>query len=93
MAGVAAASGESVQILGEGPLAQLAFASVPIVDHRSWLAADHRRSRALMLELFRRGIFLNPMGTKLYLSLAHGDGAIEEFAAVLGEALLTLPRR
>ncbi len=28
-----------------------------------------------MLGLFARGVFLNPMGTKLYLSLAHDEAA------------------
>jgi glutamate-1-semialdehyde 2,1-aminomutase len=32
-----------------------------------------------MLELFERGVFLNPMGTKLYLSLAHEQADCEEF--------------
>ena len=32
-----------------------------------------------MLGLFSRGIFLNPMGTKLYLSLAHDAAACDTF--------------
>ena len=32
-----------------------------------------------MLELFRAQVFLNPMGTKLYLSLAHTDHDCDEF--------------
>jgi len=33
----------------------------------------------MMLGLFARDVFLNPMGTKLYLSLAHDDAACDEF--------------
>ena len=66
------AADETVQILGDGPLAQVAFCAEPIVDHRSWLAADRARGRALMLALVRASVFLNPTGTKLYLSLALG---------------------
>ena len=40
-----------------------------------------------MLELLRCGVFLNPMGTKLYLSLAHTESAIEEFANRFSAAL------
>ena len=40
-----------------------------------------------MLELFSRGIFLNPMGTKLYLSLAHDETACETFCNTLAEAI------
>lgn len=70
------------QVLGLGPLAQVAFASHPVVDQRTWLASDRSRGRRVMLELVRRGIYLNPMGTKLYLSLVHPDGFFDE----LGEA-------
>ncbi len=37
------------------------------------------KARALALGLFRARVFLNPMGTKLYLSLAHDEAAIDEF--------------
>jgi glutamate-1-semialdehyde 2,1-aminomutase len=43
-----------------------------------------------MLELFRRGVFLNPMGTKLYLSVAHTEDTCEAFLSVFGEALAAL---
>lgn len=32
-----------------------------------------------MLARFARGVFLNPMGTKLYLSLAHDEAACDAF--------------
>ena len=40
-----------------------------------------------MLALFRNGIFLNPMGTKLYLSLAHTRAACDEFLDAPGKCL------
>ena len=40
-----------------------------------------------MLALFRRGIFLNPMGTKLYLSLAHDRAACDALLDRLDDAL------
>ena len=82
-----AAAGEAGQVLGDGPLAQVAFSAHPVTDQRSWLASDRARGRAVMLELLRRGVFLNPMGTKLYLSLAHTEPAIEEFANRFSAAL------
>ena len=72
---------------GDGPLAQVAFSAAPVTNQRSWLASDRQRGRALMLELFRAGVFLNPMGTKLYLSLAHDDAAIDQFARHFATAL------
>ncbi|KAB2659763.1 MAG: aminotransferase class III-fold pyridoxal phosphate-dependent enzyme [Verrucomicrobia bacterium] len=87
LAETVAAAGESARILGDGPLAQLAFSAAPVVDQKSWLASDRARGRALMLGLSRGGVFLNPMGTKLYLSLAHDDAAIDEFGDRLAAAL------
>jgi glutamate-1-semialdehyde 2,1-aminomutase len=84
---VVAASGEPGQILGDGPLAQVAFSAAPVTDQKSWIASNRARGRRLMLELVRRGVFLNPMGTKLYLSLAHDDAAVTEFGERFAEAL------
>jgi glutamate-1-semialdehyde 2,1-aminomutase len=83
-------AGLPAQILGDGPLAQVAFSSQPVVDQRTWLASDRARSRKLMLELLRAGVFLNPMGTKLYLSLAHDEKVLQQTMARFGEALKRL---
>jgi glutamate-1-semialdehyde 2,1-aminomutase len=40
-----------------------------------------------MLELLARGIFLNPMGTKLYLSLDHSETILNRFMDAFAEAL------
>ena len=87
MSSALADAGEIAQVLGDGPLAQVAFSPTPVTDQRSWMASDRKRGRALMLELFGAGVFLNPMGTKLYLSLAHDREAIDEFAELFARAL------
>ena len=40
-----------------------------------------------MLELLARGIFLNPMGTKLYLSLDHSEAVLSGFMEAFTQAL------
>jgi glutamate-1-semialdehyde 2,1-aminomutase len=40
-----------------------------------------------MLALFRRKIFLNPMGTKLYLSVAHAQSDCDMFLGRFADAL------
>ena len=45
------------QILGDGPIAQVAFTPETITDYRSGQRADKQKGRAVMLELFRRGVF------------------------------------
>jgi len=80
-------AGETAQVLGDGPLAQAVFLDRPVQSHRDWLAADRGRGRAVMFELLRRGVFLNPMGTKLYLSLAHTEADLDEFTAHFAAAL------
>lgn len=71
--------GVTAQVQGDGPLAAVVFTDGEVVDYRSAFRADRQRARAFLLGLFRRGIFLNPMSTKLYLSLAHTVVDIERF--------------
>jgi glutamate-1-semialdehyde 2,1-aminomutase len=79
--------GLAAEVLGDGPLAQVVFTREMPRDHRSSRHTDSRLARQLMLELFSRSIFLNPMGTKLYLSLAHTEANCDEFCEALGGAL------
>ena len=79
--------GVKATVLGDGPLAQVVFADGSIRDYRSAARGDRARARAVMLELFRRAVFVNPMGTKLYLSVAHDDATVEAFIARFDEAL------
>jgi len=81
-----AARGVAAQVIGDGPLAQVVFSTAPVRDYRS-TRGDPARGRALMLGLFERGVFLNPMGTKLYLSLAHSETVCDEFLAHFKAAL------
>ena len=85
-----AAAGIPAQILGDGPIAQLAFSPSPVTDHDSYLATDRVLGRKVMLELVRNGVFLNPMGTKLYLSLMHGTQELERFCEALTRSLRAL---
>jgi glutamate-1-semialdehyde 2,1-aminomutase len=74
-------------VLGDGPLAQIAFTDKEVRDYRSSQHVDRLFARRVMLELFSRGIFLNPMGTKLYLSLAHDESDCDEFCNILADSL------
>ncbi len=77
----------AAQVIGGGPLAQVVFSDRPVTDYRSTARGDKAKGRAIMLALFKRGVFLNPMGTKLYLSLAHDAAACETFRDRFEEAL------
>ena len=87
LASVLEARGLTAQVIGDGPLAQIVFSDRPVRDHRSTLAADKALARAVMLGLFQRGIFLNPMGTKLYLSIAHDEAVCDELCRRLNDTL------
>jgi len=78
------------QVIGDGPLAQVVFVAHPVTDYRSGFGADRAKGRRLMLALFERGVFLNPMGTKLYLSLAHTEADCDEFRNRFEDALKSL---
>lgn len=84
-------SGHTGQVIGDGPLGQIVFSDRPVTDYRSTLAGNRRTSRAMMLGLFASDVFVNPMGTKLYLSLAHDEAAIAEFEHRLTRVLRNLP--
>ena len=71
--------GFTAQVQGDGPLAAIVFTDHEVVDYRTAFDSDRARARAFLLGLFRRGIFLNPMSTKLYLSLAHTEADIRRF--------------
>jgi glutamate-1-semialdehyde 2,1-aminomutase len=71
--------GVTAHVQGDGPLAAVVFTEGEVVDYRSAFRGDRQRARTFLLGLFRRGIFLNPMSTKLYLSLAHTEREIEVF--------------
>ncbi len=85
-----AANRIQAQVIGDGPLAQVVFSKTPVYDYRSTRRGNRKRGRALMLALFERGIFLNPMGTKLYLSLAHTRDSCDTFLERFEEALNTV---
>ena len=72
-------AGITAQVQGDGPLAAVVFTDRGVVDYRTAHASNRELARAYLLGLFRRGIFLNPMSTKLYLSLAHTDADIARF--------------
>ena len=65
--GIMKDAGIAAQVQGEGPLAAVVFTDREIVDYRTAHASNRELARAYLLGLFRRGIFLNPMSTKLYL--------------------------
>ena len=69
--------GIEAQVLGDGPLCALSFTKDKVVDYRTTFQSDRARERAFKLGLFRNGIFLNPLSTKFYLSMAHGDEEID----------------
>jgi glutamate-1-semialdehyde 2,1-aminomutase len=70
------------QVLGDGPLCQVLFTENAVVDYRTAFKADREKGRQFVLGLFKNGIFLNPMGTKLYISLAHTDEDIQKILEV-----------
>lgn len=80
-------NGVKGRALGEGPITQIAFTDEEIVDYRSAYRADRKKARDFSLSLFKKGIFLNPLGTKLYISLAHTSEDIDRLIEVGAETL------
>lgn len=80
-------AGVQAHVLGDGPIAQFALTPDRPHDYRSSRHNDGELARAIMLEMFARGVFLNPMGTKLYLSLAHNESVCDEFIEIFAAAI------
>lgn len=78
----------SGQVIGDGPLAQFIFSPNPVTDYRSTRAGDRAKSRRIMLSLIEQGMFLNPMGTKLYISTEHTIEHCDRFADAFRTALI-----
>jgi glutamate-1-semialdehyde 2,1-aminomutase len=87
MRDVLAARQMTAQVIGDGPLAQTVFSDQPVFDYRSTKKGDSKKGRKLMEGLYRRGVFLNPMGTKLYLSVAHDEAVVDGFLQRYDDAL------
>ena len=83
--------GVPVQVLADGPIAQVFFINpeADLSTDRALRAADGRKATRFGLECLRRGIFTIP-GTKLYLSLAHTDTDIDWTLDVMEESLRTV---
>jgi glutamate-1-semialdehyde 2,1-aminomutase len=79
--------GLKARVLGDGPLCQVIFTDHEVTDYRTAFQADRERARRFALGLFENGIFLNPMGTKMYLSLAHTEEDIHRILDVSREVL------
>lgn len=75
------------QVIGDGPLAQIVFTERKVNDYRSTASGDKTMAKRMMFGLFQRDVFLNPMGTKLYLSLAHDEAICGEFCDRLDQVL------
>ena len=82
---------QRAQVMGDGPLVGFVFSPDPVTDYRTAKRGDGAKSRALLLGLFRRGIFLNPMSTKFYLSLAHTREICDQFLDRVVDTLPELP--
>ena len=82
---------QRAQVMGDGPLVGLVFSPDPVTDYRTAKCGDGAKGRALRLGLFRRGIFLSPMSTKFYLSLAHTREICDQFLDRVDDTLPELP--
>ena len=82
-------------MIGDGPLAQVVFTerTEPVIDYRSTKKGNTSANRLMMLALFDRGIFLNPMGTKLYMSLSHNESTCDAFLDRFADTMDVLKKK
>lgn len=80
----AAELGIGIQVLGDGPVVQVAFAEHPINDVASLKRADSARAGRFLLECARRRVLTTG---KFYVSVAHSDDDVAETLEVIAEAM------
>ncbi|MFN8058739.1 MAG: aminotransferase class III-fold pyridoxal phosphate-dependent enzyme [Vicinamibacterales bacterium] len=84
---VVASHGLPVVTYGCGPLVQYRLSATPVRDLATEAIADAGVRRRLDLAMVERGVFINPMLTKIYVSLAHGAAQIDAYLEALDSAL------
>ncbi len=77
--------GLAAQVSGEAPVFDVIFTDRPIVDYRATLTADRARIARFNAECLRRGLV--KAVNKLYVSLAHTDGDVDEAIAIFDGVL------
>ena len=80
----AAELGIGIQVLGDGPVVQVAFAEHPINDVASLKRADSARAGRFLLECAQRGVLSTG---KFYVSVAHSGDDVSETLEVIAEAM------
>ena len=78
------------QVLGDGPLSAISFTNKAVIDYRTAFQADGAKASAFMQGLFANGIFLNPMSSKFYVSLAHTEEDVTRIHEVAFDVLKDL---
>ena len=61
------------QVIGLGPLLQIILHDRPVRCSADLVHDKMALEQSLMRELYRSGVYVNPMGKKIYLSAAHGE--------------------
>jgi len=84
------------QIIGYGPLIQIIFSNESLDNYRDqFLTEDIDACREFQSLLLNNGVFVNPMGTTMYLSLAHNkkicDIFLEKFSITVAQLSNKLP--
>jgi glutamate-1-semialdehyde 2,1-aminomutase len=83
--------GETVKIVGEGPVFQAFFTEKAPFDYPDVLLADRARGRQFGLNLIANGLFLNP-GEKFYVSVRHDESDLARTLEAFDRAFAALPQ-
>lgn len=80
-----AAAGMPAQVLGVGPIFQVALTAEPVTDFRSLRRSDAATMKRIAERVFQQGFFVT--GAKGYVSLAHTDADLDAAVAAYASAL------
>jgi glutamate-1-semialdehyde 2,1-aminomutase len=74
------------QMIGPSAFPEPIFGTAPVIDYAGHEASNRMAARQFGLELMKRGIYVH-LGSKFYISLAHGDSELDHAASQAFEAM------
>jgi glutamate-1-semialdehyde 2,1-aminomutase len=74
------------QMIGPSAFPEPIFGTAPITDYAGHEASNRKAAKQFGLELMKRGIYVH-LGSKMYISLAHGGADLEQAAARAFDAM------
>jgi glutamate-1-semialdehyde 2,1-aminomutase len=76
-----------VKVVGIGPMFNVLFTDEDVTDFRSLQRCDKKKQLSFVHSLLKKGLFVDPRGTRSYISAVHNDEDLEKTFTIFDEAI------